>query len=149
MKHTTDREGDRKGHSKANSEGRPELHPELQTAAIDRTLAAEEELVPSSGFAATVMARVREEAAVPAPIPFPWKRMAPGLVLAAGMIGWGAWQAVRSAWPAMQEFAQNPPPIPATVLLQLEEAGWVALALAVSWIAWILSQRLVRRSGLM
>jgi hypothetical protein len=145
MKHTTDH--------KANPEGRPELRPELHSeshlAAIDRILAAEEELVPSSGFAATVMERVREEAARPAPISFPWKRMAPGLVLAAGVIGWGAWQAARSAWPAMREFAQNPPPIPATVLLQLEEAGWVVLALAVSWGAWMLSQRLVRRSGLL
>jgi hypothetical protein len=49
----------------------------------------------------------------------------------------------------MREFAQNPPPIPATVLLQLEEAGWVVLALAVSWGAWMLSQRLMRRSGLL
>ena len=118
-------------------------------AAIDRILAAEEELVPSSGFAAAVMERVREEAAAPAPMPFPWKRMTPGLVLAAGTIGWGAWQAARFVGLAMQEFAQNPPPIPATVLLQLEEAGWVVLALAVSWGAWILSMRLVRRSGLM
>jgi hypothetical protein len=145
MKHTTDRKGDRKGDRKANPEGRPESH----LAAIDCILAAEEELVPSSGFAATVMERVREEAARPAPIPFPWMRMAPGLVLAAGVIGWGAWQAARSAWPAMREFAQNPPPIPATVLLQLEEAGWVVLALAVSWGAWMLSQRLMRRSGLL
>lgn len=141
MKHTTDRKGDRK----ANPKGRPESH----LAAIDCILAAEEELVPSSGFVAAAMERVREEAAVPAPIPFPWKRMAPGLVLAAGTIGWGAWQAARSAWPAMHDFAENPPPIPAVVILQLEEAGWVALALAVSWGAWILSQRMVRRSGLM
>lgn len=137
MKHTTDR--------KANPEGRPASH----LAAIDRILAAEEELVPSSGFAAEVMERVSEEASAPPPIPFPWKRMAPGLVLAAGTIGWGAWQAARLAGPAMHEFAENPPQIPATVLLQLQQAGWVVLALAVSWGAWILSQRLVRRSGLL
>jgi len=145
MKHTTDHEANPEG----RAELRPELHPESHLAAIDCILAAEEELVPSSGFVAAAMERVREEAAVPAPIPFPWKRVAPGLVLAAGVIGWGAWQTVRFVGPAMQEFAQNPPPIPAAVLTQLEEAGWVALALAVSWGAWMLSQRLVRRSGLM
>jgi hypothetical protein len=138
MMHTTDR--------KANPEGRPASH----LAAIDRILAAEEELVPSSGFAAAIRDRVREEAAVPAPIPFPWSRVAPGLVLVAGTIGWGAWQTMRFVGPAMQELARNPPPqIPATVLLQLQQAGWVVLALAVSWGAWMLSQRLVRRSGLL
>ena len=138
MTHTADR--------KANSEGRPESH----LAAIDRILAAEEDLVPSSGFAAAIMDRVREEAAVPAPIPFPWKRIAPGLVLAAGVIGWGAWQTMRFVGPAMQELARIPPPqIPATVLLQLQQAGWVVLALAVSWGAWMLSRRLVRHSRLL
>jgi hypothetical protein len=135
MTHTADR--------KANPEGRPAS----QLAALDRMLAAEEELVPSSGFAAAIMDRVREEAARPAPIPFPWSRVAPGLVLAAGVIGWGAWQTMRFVGPAMREFAQNSPQIPATMLPQLQQAGWVVLALAVSWGAWALSQRLVRRSG--
>lgn len=127
----------------------PESQPELQNASIDRILSAEEKLVPSSGFAAAVMERVREEAAVPAPIPFPWKRIAPGLVLAMGTIGWGAWQAAQLAGSAMREFAENPPRIPATVLLQLEPAAWVALALAVSWGAWALSMRIVRGNGLL
>lgn len=50
---------------------------------IDRILSGEEELVPSAGFAASVMEAVRREAAAPAPIPFPWKRALPVLVLAA------------------------------------------------------------------
>ena len=53
---------------------------------IDRILAHEEEMLPSSGFAASVMGAVRREAAVPAPIPFPWKRAWPILALAAAAV---------------------------------------------------------------
>ena len=126
-----------------------EANAEMKLDAMDRILAAEEEIVPSSGFVAATMERVREEAAVPAPIPFPWKRVAPGLVLAAGVIGWSAWEAVRSAWPVLHEFAQSSPQIPLAAVPALEEAGWVALALAVSLGSWMLSMRLVRRSGLL
>jgi hypothetical protein len=48
---------------------------------IDRVLSREEEILPSSGFAVSVMDAVRREAAVPPPIPFPWKRALPGLVV--------------------------------------------------------------------
>jgi hypothetical protein len=43
-----------------------------------------ESIEPSSGFAASVMERVREEAAAasPSPIPFPWRRAVPGLCMA-------------------------------------------------------------------
>ena len=122
---------------------------EIEIDAMDRILAAEEELVPSSGFVAAAMERVREEAAVPAPIPFPWKRAVPGLVLAAGVLGWGAWAAVRFAWPALHEFAKSSPQIPVAAVPALEEAGWVVLALAVSLGSWMLSMRLMRRSGLL
>jgi hypothetical protein len=50
---------------------------------IDRILSCEEELLPSSGFAASVMDAVRREAALPPPIPFPWKRAVPGIMVAA------------------------------------------------------------------
>jgi hypothetical protein len=49
---------------------------------IGRILAAEDEMLPSSGFAATVMHAVRSEAATPTPIPFPWRRALPGVVAA-------------------------------------------------------------------
>ena len=47
---------------------------------IDRILSREDEILPSSGFAAAVMDAVRREAAAPPPIPFPWKRAVPGLL---------------------------------------------------------------------
>jgi hypothetical protein len=46
---------------------------------LDRILSKEEEILPSSGFAACVMEAVQREAAVPPPIPFPWNRALPGL----------------------------------------------------------------------
>jgi hypothetical protein len=49
---------------------------------IDRILGREDEILPSSGFAASVMDAVRREAAAPPPIPFPWKRALPGLAIA-------------------------------------------------------------------
>jgi len=62
---------------------------------IDRILAAEDALVPSSGFLASVMERVREEAVAPAPIPFPWKRALPGAIVIVGAFGAGAFEMVR------------------------------------------------------
>jgi len=41
-----------------------------------------EEILPSSGFVDSVMDAVRQEAATPPPIPFPWKRALPGLFVA-------------------------------------------------------------------
>jgi len=49
---------------------------------IDHLLSREDEILPSSGFAVSVMEAVRREAAAPPPIPFPWKRALPGLVVA-------------------------------------------------------------------
>jgi len=49
---------------------------------------SEDEITPSSGFAASVMEAVRSEAALPSPIKFPWLRALPGMlavVLAAGV----------------------------------------------------------------
>ena len=41
---------------------------------LDRILASEEPLVPSSGFAAAVMEQVHAAASAPPPLPFPWRR---------------------------------------------------------------------------
>ena len=49
---------------------------------LDRILSEQEEILPSSGFVTSVMEAVRREAAAPPPIPFPWRRALPGLVIA-------------------------------------------------------------------
>ncbi len=62
-------------------------NPHLTDAQLDAALGAEQDgILPSSGFAGSVMAAVAREAAAPAPIPFPWKRAIPGLVAAAAAL---------------------------------------------------------------
>jgi hypothetical protein len=117
---------------------------------LDHILATEEELVPSSGFVTSVMERVREEAAAPRPIPFPWTRAVPGILLASGVLGWGAVELTRQVLAAAHAAPLFPAHLPVAVLLQpMEGAGWVALALGVSLASWLLSRRLTGASGLL
>jgi len=133
-----------------NSKDRNSMaHAEMSPAAIDRILASEEELVPSSGFLASVMERVHEEAAAPAPIPFPWRRAIPGFLLAGGVLGWGGSELVRQAIPAVRALALAPPHLSATLAQPIEHAGWVALALGASLLSWLISRRLAGSSGLL
>ena len=118
-------------------------------AEIDRVLATEEELIPSSGFMASVMEQVQEESAVPPPIPFPWKRAIPGILLAAGVFGWGGFEFVRSGLPAMSSITLTLPHLSAGYEHSVESAGWVAMALGVSLVSWLLSRRLAGRGGLL
>ena len=53
---------------------------------LDRMLSKQDDIQPSSGFAAAVMEAVRNEASAPPPIPFPWKRALPVLLLAGIML---------------------------------------------------------------
>ncbi len=59
----------------------------MTDADLDRALSFESDsILPSSGFSAAVMSVVEREAAVPAPIAFPWKRAIPGLVAVAAAV---------------------------------------------------------------
>jgi hypothetical protein len=116
---------------------------------LDRILATEEELLPSSGFMASVMEAVQKEATVLPPIPFPWKRVVPGFAAAAGILGWGAFELVRLLGPAVPSLTLASPQLSAPVVVALEEAGWVAGALAASLLCWLLSRRLAGSSGLL
>ncbi len=116
---------------------------------MDNILANEPELVPSSGFLACVMERVHEEAAAPPPIPFPWKRALPGMILAVGVIGWGGVEFVRSAMQSGATLTLHAPDLPAAVTQHLQQAGWVAVACAASLASWLFARRLAGRSGLL
>jgi hypothetical protein len=121
-------------------------------SSINRILASEDEIVPSSGFLAGVMESLREEASTPPPIPFPWKRAIPGMVLACGVFGWGAVELARLAGPAFKGMSLATPNLPhlsGALQQPLEQAGWVALALGISLASWLLSRRLAGRSGLL
>jgi hypothetical protein len=62
---------------------------------LDRILSTDEPIVPSSGFAATVMERAREAASAPPPFPFPWRRYCLGLLVLIAMSGLWGWLGVR------------------------------------------------------
>lgn len=125
----------------------------MKSDPIDDILAGETELVPSSGFLAAVMDRVQEEAAAPPPIPFPWKRAIPGILMAVGVFGWGAIEAVRTI-AASHGSLVLPTSLPvaafsAPVMQSLKVAGLAVGAGAISALSWMLSHRLAGRSGLL
>ena len=126
---------------------------------IGDILATEEELMPSSGFQASVMDRVRQEAALPAPMPFPWMKAILILLLASGAVSWGAVELVHQGLPGLgltglNQIGQSwltifPQHLSADLVRSLELAGWVALALGTSLVSWLFSRRLAGRGGLL
>ena len=127
------------------------MGPNEKPENLDRVLSAEEELAPSSGFLSAVMERVREEAAAPKPIPFPWKRVLPGAVIAAGGLAWIGVEAARQGFTRMPDLGSPVElwaHVPRRMTGTLEDAGWVAAALGVSLLSWLLARRMIGRSGL-
>lgn len=121
---------------------------------IERILATEEELIPTSGFLISVMERVQEESAVPHPIPFPWKRALPSAFLFGGVSGWGAVELMQSGLLKLDLAALNAFTLAvlhpsAAPVSSAESAGWVALALSASVLSLLLSRRLAGSGGLL
>ena len=54
---------------------------------LDRILASEEPLVPSSGFVASVMEHLGEDGTEPLPLPFPWRRFLLGFAVSLALSG--------------------------------------------------------------
>lgn len=116
---------------------------------IDRLLSRNDEILPSSGFTVSVMDAVRSDAVAPSPIPFPWKRALPGLVVGglalvmvvvAGIVAIAQSARVSRA----QEVSWSLPSIlPPLFHPNLESAAiWTVLALLVALISVKLSMRL-------
>jgi hypothetical protein len=106
---------------------------------VDLMLARSDNIVPSSGFTASVMDAVTREATALPPIPFPWKRALPGLV-------WCL--AVSIAFLMMgPRSGDNPPPVSGELHLSTVLGGvvWVSAALVVSLLSVALSIRVTRR----
>lgn len=126
----------------------PPTNPKANLDPIDNILSAEERLEPSSGFLSAVMERVRQEAAAPPPIPFPWKRALPGILLAVGVFGWSAFELFRYLPQAVRQISFAAPQLPTPVVRDLTQAGWVALGCVLALLSWWLSRRLTQRSGI-
>jgi hypothetical protein len=126
---------------------------EMSASPIDRILAGEEELIPASGFVASVMERIEEEARVPAPMAFPWRRAVPGMVLAAGVFGWGGYEIAGQARAAARAMVFTAPHWPANLTANqvgpFGTAGWVVIALGISLASWMVSRRISGQTGLL
>jgi hypothetical protein len=119
---------------------------------IDRVLSLKDEILPSSGFAASVMDAVRREAAAPPPIPFPWKRALPGLVAAgfalALVLVAGVVAITQRASTTPQFSASLPSVMPPIFHGGIESAAiWTALALLVAFVSVKFSMRLASGRG--
>jgi hypothetical protein len=119
---------------------------------LDRMLSSDGDIVPSSGFANSVMDAVRREAATPPAIRFPWKRVLPGVIVSVvafvSAIILGFNQLVAAITVA---------PLPAAFQTRLEaamrspliaESGWITLAVLLTLVSVKLSIHFVsRKSG--
>ncbi|HKM46375.1 MAG TPA: hypothetical protein VJX69_02245 [Terriglobales bacterium] len=121
---------------------------------IDRILSREDEILPSSGFAVSVMDAVRREAAAPLPIPFPWKRAMPGLVagglalalvLVAGIVAMV--QLGRTSTAAQFSLPSGMPPIFSLHGGIESAATWTGMALLATLVSVKLSMRLASGRG--
>ncbi len=119
---------------------------------IDRVLSREDDILPSSGFAASVMDAVQREAATPPPIPFPWKRAMPGLVVAVLTLILVLVDGVVAIPQSARTSTSSPAQIPmslSSVLMSIFELGsrlgsqqnlesaalWTVLALLIAWVS--------------
>jgi len=116
---------------------------------INLILSREDEILPSSGFAVSVMDAVRREAAAPPPIPFPWKRALPGLVVAGLALALVLVAAVLAiarfgrASTAAQFSAPLPSAMPPIFHGGIESAAiWTAMALLAALVSVKLSMRI-------
>jgi hypothetical protein len=116
---------------------------------LDRILLTEDTLLPSSGFASSVMDAIHERAAALGPIPFPWKQAIPGIaalaiatailvrlivttVRSTDSIAWPAWLHLNSSFNSSVDWSQ---------FLRVQ-AGPALLALAGSWACVAVCRRL-------
>lgn len=115
---------------------------------IDRILSREDEILPSSGFVVSVMEAVRREAAAPPPIPFPWKRALPGMVLGGSvlvLVGIGTVLTISRLGGMAVAPVPVPPPLGTSALFHggIESAArWTALSLLAAFVCVKLSMRL-------
>jgi hypothetical protein len=119
-----------------------------QVASVDGILASEGKLAPSSGFVVSVMERVRQEATAPEPIPFPWRRALPGMIVVAAALVWCAVLLVRMGIAEAKTQVLITLHPAALMTPRIESAGWLAAALGVSLLSWLVARRMVGSDGL-
>jgi hypothetical protein len=113
---------------------------------VERVLAKDDEIVPSSGFTNAVMDAVRREAATPPPLAFPFWRALPGFVAVGIAVALAFAGVARGAGvPEMEGIVAT---ISSTVtawfvIWAMDGGSWILLGLVVSFVAVKLSVRAV------
>src|SRR5262249_41524069 len=114
---------------------------------LEQILSRDPEIVPSSGFASSVMEAIQAETSAPSQIPFPWKRAIPGLTIALALLVVLIVAALGTP-PQSDPSAQPMLPRLFSAVSQTVSngvAGWVALAVLLSITSVALSLRFARR----
>jgi hypothetical protein len=102
---------------------------------LDRILSGGQDVIPSSQFVRNVMVAVHREASIPAPIPFPWRHVMPGLATCLAALASMIVLAVSQFWGG---FAVTGPA--SSIFLNVVgvaarlDLGWVSLAVVVSFV---------------
>ena len=116
---------------------------------MDRILSKHDEILPSSGFAASVMEAVHREASAPPPIPFPWRRALPGIVVATFALVLVVTVGVAAILQMSRGVLSMPTATISSSLPWLagqgttgSTIGWTALALAAAFVSIKVSMRL-------
>lgn len=122
---------------------------------LDQILANEAPILPTSGFALSVMDSIRTEATQPASkfssaIHFPWARILPGAILALALLIWLLWK-FSAALLAELNSGANQLAQPAHIQLttSLTTFGWLLLALTASLLPLLLIRKLMGSSELL
>lgn len=97
---------------------------------IDRILSNEPVVRPSAGFQDRVMRAVREEAAAPEPIEFPWRRFLPGAIAGAGLLAVALVAAIAGA-PTPANMISDLPALPGALLRDVAIAAGALLGCAL------------------
>ena len=119
---------------------------------LEHILSRHVDIVPSSGFVASVMDAVRSETAGPPPIAFPWKRAIPGLAAAAILLVSVVVVLIRGVNDAASLQSQS---MVSTTVPQLVNAartlgvGWILLSLLLTLVSVTISTRLIRSNPLL
>ncbi len=125
---------------------KPNRSPELTDGEFDRALAADHDaIVPSSGFADSVMAAVSHEARAPVPLVFPWVRALPGLaaaIVALGVLIAAIVTLFRSTPGASGSLSISLATMSGPMLRHAPDVLWLALSLAISFASLLFCRRL-------
>lgn len=111
---------------------------------IDRMLAEDEEVLPSSGFAVSVMEAVRQEATAPPLLAFPWRRALPGLFALLVAFAVAIWNGA-GALNDPRATAAFEGQIRALLAFAMRgEIEWIVFAVVVTVVSTVLPLRLMR-----